>query len=732
MASGVLDKGTALAGYRIDGVLGRGGMGVVYEATQVSLDRVVALKVLAEHLTDDITFQQRFRREGKIQAQVDHPNIVTVYDSGSSEHGFFIAMRLVRGPNLKDMIVSRELDPGRTLRILGPVAGALSAAHEAGLIHRDIKPQNVLVGGRDHAYLADFGLTKGSTDMSLTATGTFVGTLDYISPEQIKGDRATTASDIYALAAVLYECLTGVVPFPKESEAAVLYAHMADPPPRVSEVRPDLPARLDDVFLKAMSKDPAERHTTAGELLEATTQAFSRRVRAAFTPPGPIEVPEETGVRPAEQDVSTRETRQPESDEVVAGPTASAAPPAPTAVPESPPETRPGEEVPTRPAPVENVSGPEATRVGDTPDTTRVGDTPDTRVSPEADTTRASAPADAPPSVGETESAPSGGRAPAAPAREPRSPRTGRAPASLMAGAVALGLLVIVGGFLLGRSGSGGSDDLSPARAVSAGPLELNSPGDWTRASQPPEIPGLSLASAVALAPSGGEAQGTLVAGLVEAENGTLLPSDFLQRLSRRPAQDDAVKLGELEAYRYKDLAPRGFDRSLTVYTAPTQQGVATIACAAPNVRASAFLAECEGVAATAKLTSGTPLPLGVNLDYLDAVDRTVDRLNALRASGVRALRRAKSGRGQAVAGRRLAGAYRAAAVALRHSEAANTVAANTAIVKALGQAASAYRRLAASARRGSRKAYDQSRKRVSRAEADVKAALKGLEAPSG
>ncbi len=252
-----LEKGTTLAGYQVSGILGQGGMGVVYEATQISLNRTVALKVLAPHLSDDISFRERFRREGQIQAGIDHDHIVTVYEAGESEHGFFIAMRLIRGPNLKDMIVARQLDPGRTLRILSPIADALDMAHEAGLIHRDIKPQNILVGGRDQAFLADFGLTKATGEQSLTRTGQFVGTFDYISPEQIKGDRATTQSDVYSLAAVLYECFTGVVPYPKDSEAAVLYAHMADPPPKITDHRPELPATLDEVIATGMAKEPA-------------------------------------------------------------------------------------------------------------------------------------------------------------------------------------------------------------------------------------------------------------------------------------------------------------------------------------------------------------------------------------------------------------------------------------------------------------------------------------------
>src|SRR3954447_23465024 len=293
-------------------------MGVVYEATQLSLNRTVALKLLAGQLGDDPAFRERFRREGLLQAQIDHPNIVTVYEAGDTDEGLFLAMRLVRGPNLKDMIVARELDAGRTLRILTPVADALDGAHAEGLIHRDIKPQNILVSGRDHAYLADFGLTKAPGEKSLTKTGQFVGTLDYISPEQIRGKPASKQSDIYALAAVLYECLSGVVPYPKDSEAAVLYAHMSDDPPSVTETRPDLPGGLDDVIRRAMSKNPEERHQSASELMRDAEEAFSRKTRAAMTPPPPIESPEETGIRASETDVGTREARAQDPDELAA------------------------------------------------------------------------------------------------------------------------------------------------------------------------------------------------------------------------------------------------------------------------------------------------------------------------------------------------------------------------------------------------------------------------------
>ena len=305
-----VEIGSLVAGYRIEGVLGRGGMGVVYEAHQLSLDRPVALKILSPELSSDDAFRERFRREGLIQARIDHPHIVPIYEAGEHAGGLFLAMRIVRGPTLKDLIAMRELEGARTLRILRPIGDALEAAHDVGLIHRDIKPQNILVGSRDHAFLADFGLTKGPTEQrSLTKTGQFVGTLDYISPEQIRGESATTRSDVYSLAAVLFECLTGVVPYPKESDAAVLFAHMAESPPLVTDQRPDLPPDLDAVLLRAMSKNPAERPESPTALLGAAERAFGRRVRAVITPPMPIEVPEEAGIRRAEQDVTTHETR---------------------------------------------------------------------------------------------------------------------------------------------------------------------------------------------------------------------------------------------------------------------------------------------------------------------------------------------------------------------------------------------------------------------------------------
>jgi serine/threonine protein kinase len=272
----LLQSGTIVEGYRIDGVLGEGGMGIVYRATQLSLNRVVALKLLSTEFGDDPGFRTRFQREGQLQAALDHQHIVTVYEAGQTDQGLFLAMRLIEGPTLKDLILRDQLDPRRSLRILAQVAQALDVAHDAGLIHRDIKPQNILIGKGDHVYLADFGLIKAPDESSrLTGTGQFIGTIDYVSPEQIQGDPATAASDIYALSGVLFECLTREVPFPRPNEAATVHAHVMAPPPLVSDHRNDMPKAIDEVIQRGMAKEPSDRPASASDLIREATQAFA-------------------------------------------------------------------------------------------------------------------------------------------------------------------------------------------------------------------------------------------------------------------------------------------------------------------------------------------------------------------------------------------------------------------------------------------------------------------------
>lgn len=708
-----LEKGTTLSGYRIGGILGQGGMGVVYEAIQTSLKRTVALKVLAPHLSDDVQFRERFRREGELQAGIEHSHIVTVYEAGESEHGVFIAMRLIRGPNLKDMILSRELDPVRSIRILTPIAEALDEAHGAGLIHRDIKPQNILVAGRDHPFLADFGLTKASGEKSLTRTGQFVGTFDYISPEQIRGERATVKSDVYALAAVLYECLTGMVPYPKDSEAAVLYAQMADPPPKITDQRPELPAALDEVIARGMCKAPADRYGSCGQMLLELNRSFSRRVRAAFTPPGPIEVPQETGIRPAEVDVPTREAPAEEGEPAVPG--VRGAETTAALGPTMDDSAFPGEPVPNAAPPADTApAGTAQSWTGASPGA------PDVTVA-------ASGAPDA--------TAPEAANVPGPTvATRARPARQGRAGAPVLIGsAAALLLLVAVAGLLIGRASTGSEQStLATGNVNAAGSLELSYPNGWRRAEDPPAIPGLELQDPIALS-EGARPRNTLVAGTTDATGPTLLPATFLSRLDEPPMRDDAVELGGLDSYRYRDLRPDGFQGQLTLYVAPTTVGVATVACTTTARGEATFTSACEEVADGLKLIRGEAFALGADKRYLAKLGQTFERLNTERKRGFGELRRAKRQGGQADAARSLAGSYRRARRSLGGLSLSPAVRdAGASVRTALAKVEAAHERLAGAARVGSRDVYNAARRDVRVGERAVERALRQVREASG
>jgi Protein kinase domain len=260
-------------------------MAVVYSATQLDFDRQVALKVLADELSQSPEFVARFRREGRLQAALEHPNAVTIYEAGESVLGLYLAMRLIPGSTLALLIQERALDAPRALRLLGQVADALDAAHAAGLVHRDVKPQNVLVGDADDAYLGDFGLMRVGGAAGMTATGGLLGTIAYLAPEIIQGEEAVPASDRYAFAAMTFECLTGTVVYPRGTEAAVLYAHTSEPPPRASSRRRALPEALDEVFAKALAKDPAGRPSSARSFLDGVGDALKAADAVALEPP---------------------------------------------------------------------------------------------------------------------------------------------------------------------------------------------------------------------------------------------------------------------------------------------------------------------------------------------------------------------------------------------------------------------------------------------------------------
>jgi serine/threonine-protein kinase len=269
--------GSELAGYRIVEPLGRGGTSVVYRAEHVRLGRPAALKLLAPVL-GEAGFRDRFLRESQLAASIDHPSILPVYDAGEEDGLLYIAMACVEGNDLKTLLADEgRLPLRRALRILGQIGSALDAAHARGLVHRDVKPANILVGADDRAYLSDFGVVKELSSNGTTRTGTFVGTIEYCAPEQIEGGAVDGRADVYALACVLYESLTGETPFHRPSEVAVLNAHLHAPPPKLTRAAPELPGALEPVIAKALSKSPLDRYATCAEFLAAARAAAAER-----------------------------------------------------------------------------------------------------------------------------------------------------------------------------------------------------------------------------------------------------------------------------------------------------------------------------------------------------------------------------------------------------------------------------------------------------------------------
>jgi serine/threonine protein kinase len=271
--------GTELAGHRVVAVIGRGGMAVVYVAEHLRLGRKVALKVLDPEVAEDEAFRERFIRESRIAAGLDHPNLVTVYDAGEADGVLYLSMRYVEGTDLERLLrVESNLDPARAVSIVSQCAAALDAAHGEGLVHRDVKPADILLesgpDGGDRVFLSDFGISKQlAASTRLTRTGSLMGTVDYVAPEQIRGEEVDGRADVYSLGCVLYRCLTGETPFPRNSEITTIYAHLNDPAPRPSEHREDLPPGFDEVIERALAKSTDERFSTCGALAEAMARA---------------------------------------------------------------------------------------------------------------------------------------------------------------------------------------------------------------------------------------------------------------------------------------------------------------------------------------------------------------------------------------------------------------------------------------------------------------------------
>jgi len=262
-----LHIGTTLLDYEIEAMIGRGGMGVVYRARERALDRNVALKVIAPELAASPEFRDRFLAESRLAASLEDDNVVPIYAAGDQDGHLYLAMRYIEGRDLKQDLAEGTLTPARTIAICGQVASALDAAHERGLVHRDVKPSNILLDARDHAYLADFGLTRLQSELGhAPMIGSSLGTVEYVAPEQIRGDALDGRADVYSLGCVLHECLTGSPPFSQRPEVALLYAHLEETPPA--------PPGLEHVMARALAKDADDRYATCTELVEAAAQAL--------------------------------------------------------------------------------------------------------------------------------------------------------------------------------------------------------------------------------------------------------------------------------------------------------------------------------------------------------------------------------------------------------------------------------------------------------------------------
>ncbi|HYH61175.1 MAG TPA: serine/threonine-protein kinase [Solirubrobacterales bacterium] len=338
-----LQRGSEFAGYRIDEIAGEGGMGVVYRATHLTLEIPVAVKVIRPELAKDAGFRERFKRESRLAASIDHPNVLPVHHAGEHDGLLYITMRYVQGTDLRALIETEgKIDKSRAAGLVNQVAAALDAAHASDLVHRDVKPANVLIEprpGGDRAFLTDFGLTRQASSQSgLTRTGQWVGTLDYVAPEQIEGKKVDARADVYALGCMLYEILSGSIPFVRESEVATMYAHLNEDPPPLAD-RDSSMAQLDVVIRRAMAKDPADRFQTASAFGEATIAALGS---AAAPPPLPAH-----GETVASQPVSKPETVTSDSPSQRTALSPPASPPAPPVTPPPAPLATP----PSTPAP---------------------------------------------------------------------------------------------------------------------------------------------------------------------------------------------------------------------------------------------------------------------------------------------------------------------------------------------------------------------------------------------
>jgi serine/threonine protein kinase len=714
----MLERGTIVADdFRIDGVVGDGGMGVVYEATQLSLDRTVALKLVSTAFSQDIAFRERFRREGRLQATLEHAHVIDVYAAGTSEHGLYLAMRLVRGPSLAALIGKPALTVERTVRLLTQIASALDAAHDVGLIHRDLKPHNILIDERrDHSYLADFGVTKARGTAGLTQVGQLVGTLAYMSPEQFKGYEATEQSDIYAFGAVLFESIVGTVPYAMPTEASIINAHLSEPVPKITDRRPELPSGVDDVIARAMAKEPEERYHTATAMMEELAA-----ILAAGAPVASTLVSDAPAPPPAD---ATRIVTPPEPPPPLPETRVETAPVPTTLTPEEPvapeePITAATVAASAAAPPTEGPVKEETSHPGAPPTTVAVPPVPPTELRPVEATT-----------VSEDDGAAALAAAETAERRAARpTARADRRRAGRSARIWGVGALAIVGlavaGFVGGTHTASETQKTvvdQSQRDVRSGALAVEAPVSWKKASAP-SLPGLSLRSELSVAPS---AAGGLTAGAVKRSYPTFLPASLRKEIGSRAVQRrQIVKIGGLSAYRYSNVKPKGYKGSMTLYAIPQSKSEWLAACWGAGAGPPK---QCEDVAASLSVAGAKDYELAPSSGYARKVRRAVSSLDDARKRGLTVLSKASTQKAQGTAANQVAAAY--STFAKRVAAAGPTAYASPAngrIVAAAHSTQRAYGALAAAAAAGNRGRYNAARTLVRKREAQLRAALSEL-----
>jgi predicted Ser/Thr protein kinase len=651
--------------YEVFDELGRGGMATVYLARQADLHRLVALKELSALRQTDPAFKRRFLRESRLAGALSHPNVVTVHDYFVSDGTPYIAMEYVDGGSLRPHIGHMALT-----QVVGVLEGMLSAldhAEQHGIVHRDLKPENVMLTADGRVKIGDFGIAKVTRSEQqrslLTGTGMTVGTPNYMAPEQAMGQDIGPWTDLYALGVMAFEFFVGHVPFKDTEEpVAVMMRQVNEPIPPARAVNPEVDEQISDWIERLLVKDPADRVQSAGdaweELEEIVITLVGPRWRRSARIVSPSQRPPDMPAGPA-----------------TPAPTEAARPPLVTfEVPDWGPET------PTR-------------RLDDGDEAAWAP-----TIMPEPPTRRLEERNEPPGRSGKR-----------------RGPVGRFAKAGLVLVALLVGLAAALGGRSSEPAGTNAAEAVAEPTANLSGPdLALRVPRGWSGRRTPPDL-GLPISNPAAAAPRGPGADPVVEFGMMKprvASNDALLPAAFLSSVGRSaesPPPRKAVRLpGQgLEAWRYQNLRPVGSGSAVTVYTVPTSEGVATVACALPPGQAAALAGQCDAIASTLRLRRGTAYPIGPSSAYADALNGALGDLQGSIDADQTTLEQSQSLAGQATAAGGLASAYEAAADqlgALTLSPADQAI--NEPLVSALRGAARAYRGAARTATSGDADAY--------------------------